>query len=272
VILHYPTQSQAVEASRDAAQAVSMADNRILCRVLGKWKVLVDARDISIAPALAMDGIMYPHILEVLCDLIRPGMTCVDVGSCYGYTALLQAELVGKQGRVFCFEPNARVFLMLKHNLQLNDYCPRAMPCPDAVGAMQGNGSLAIHKRIFNGATLSEKAQASFGESATELVQVTSLDDRLGLRGVHPDFFCISTVGYEPQVWRGMKGLLAAKRKITILMEFTPRWYADPVAFAREIIDQGFVCCRLYPDGYQEPLTEPEKFTKGFRSDLVLTR
>src|SRR5438105_4809173 len=96
------------ESAAINAKALLVSDNRVLCRALGHWKMYADARDISQMPYLAMDGIIEPHLIEHICDLVKPGMTCVDVGACYGFHALLMAELVGRPGAVHAFEPHPR--------------------------------------------------------------------------------------------------------------------------------------------------------------------
>ena len=274
MILSFASQKEAIARSGESARSVNVGENRILSNVLDRWIMYTDARDISIMPYLAVRGIMEPYLTEVLCGIVKPGNVCVDVGACFGYQSLLLGELTGPTGRVFSYEPNKRVFLMLKHNIELNGMCPRVLPCPDAIGDSEGFGQLATHKRRMGGATLSVNAKASFGDGGepAQEVPVITLDARLGDRGIAPDVFVISTVGYEPQVWAGMKGLLKAKRKITIVMDFTAKWYAASESFITDIFDEGFAVTRLV-DGYMnEPWVEPKQFLHKFKSTLLLTR
>jgi hypothetical protein len=44
-------------------------------------------------------------LLEWFVKNVNPGETWLDVGAHYGYTAIALSRLVGKQGRVFAFEP-----------------------------------------------------------------------------------------------------------------------------------------------------------------------
>jgi len=98
------------------------------------------------------------------------------------------------------------------------------------------------------------------------------LDDLMANVHAEPDFFLISTEGYEPQVWAGMQSLLKAKRKITILMEFTSRWYAEPNRFVEAIMDEGFIARRLNDDGSMTPLNDPADWMTVFKSEILLTR
>jgi FkbM family methyltransferase len=270
MILDYKTPHEAVNNCASTANAVSLPDNRVLCRVLGRWKIFLDGRDTSQMPHLAMDGIFEPHVTEALCDNIKPGMTCVDIGACFGYSTMLMAEMVGSTGRVYAYEPHPRCFHMLKRNLEMNGFCPRAMPCPDALGDVDGSGSLALHRFRYNAATLSEKAKRSYGDSEQVDVKIVALAGRLE-QIARPDFYNLSTEGYEPQVYAGMRNLFKLKRHITVLMRFNPKWYADANAFVAQILGDGFQCIRIRIDGEREPLTEAEQFMRPARSDILMT-
>lgn len=52
--------------------------------------------------------------------LLRPGDTFVDVGANIGYFTLVASRLVGRQGRVFSFEPVPRIAKRLAENVDLN--------------------------------------------------------------------------------------------------------------------------------------------------------
>lgn len=54
-------------------------------------------------------------------ELVRPGMTCWDVGANVGFYTLLLSELVGNTGRVYAFEPLARNIELLHRHVRMND-------------------------------------------------------------------------------------------------------------------------------------------------------
>jgi FkbM family methyltransferase len=60
------------------------------------------------------------HISSFLRFFLKPGETCVDVGANSGFHTLTMAALVGREGRVYAFEPSHRTFERLQHNIQLN--------------------------------------------------------------------------------------------------------------------------------------------------------
>jgi FkbM family methyltransferase len=273
MILKYSTADDASKASRDRRFAVSTGDNLMLVSVLGDmFKLYVDARDMSQTPYLAAEGIQDAWLLDAICNMVSPGATVVDVGAGFGYQTLVLCELVGPCGRVFAFEPHPRIYPILKRNIEINGYSRRARPYPNALGAADGDGELALHKWRFNSASLSERAKASFGTLNLAAVHISRMDELLSETRIDPDFYLVSAVGYEPEVWAGMRGLLAAKRKVSMLLDFTHRWYADPVKFSEQILEDGFNVHRIGEFGSPEHLTDPKQFTTQFRSWLRLIR
>lgn len=52
---------------------------------------------------------------------VKPGMTVFDVGAQAGFFTLLMSKLVGRNGRVYAFEPDPLNIKKLRRNLQIND-------------------------------------------------------------------------------------------------------------------------------------------------------
>src|SRR5437762_14208121 len=59
-------------------------------------------------------------LLQWLRDNVRSGETWLDVGAHYGYTAIAMAELVGRTGRVYAFEPSVPTAGHLTKTRELN--------------------------------------------------------------------------------------------------------------------------------------------------------
>ena len=62
-------------------------------------------------------GYAEPAISALLCELVIPGDTVVDIGTHFGYEAMLLSELVSTNGRVHAFEPNPEVLAFARANL-----------------------------------------------------------------------------------------------------------------------------------------------------------
>lgn len=61
-------------------------------------------------------------IQNLLFERLRPGMVFYDLGANIGFFSLLAARLVGSQGRVFSFEPDAEVAARLRRNVEHNGF------------------------------------------------------------------------------------------------------------------------------------------------------
>ena len=103
-------------------------DDCVLCRVLGRYKMFVDAGDNSLAPHLMLDGLWEMPVTEAVLRSVSQGMTVVDVGANYGYYTMILAELVGPGGRVFAAEPNPRMMSLLDRSVAVNGFADRVTP------------------------------------------------------------------------------------------------------------------------------------------------
>ena len=72
------------------------------------------------------------------------------------------------------------------------------------------------------------------------------------------DFVKIDADAAEEAIWRGMAGLLAGGRPITVILEFAPVRYGDPSAFLAAIADQGFSLALIDRRAGERPVTPAE--------------
>jgi hypothetical protein len=82
---------------RALAGGIPMGGGTLLCRSLGRYKMLVDAADHAHAPQLLLDDYWEWWTTAFLARNLRPGETMVDAGASYGYFTLLAADLVGPE-------------------------------------------------------------------------------------------------------------------------------------------------------------------------------
>ncbi|TGX48752.1 FkbM family methyltransferase [Sphingomonas gei] len=219
-----------------------LGDGRALVRVLGRYKMFVDTRDVDVCAHLLLDGFWEMWVTELLECLVRPGMVCVDVGAHVGYFTMLMADLAGPTGAVHAFEPNSRLRRMLDDSVRVNGFAARvqsyAEPLYDATGlaaelVVPEAQPSAGHLRIL-----------SEGEPAT-MLRTRRLDGIAGLERC--DCIKIDAEASEEAIWRGMRGLLDRAQPMTILLEFCAIRYADPGRFLAAIVAEGFALHRVDP-------------------------
>lgn len=141
---------------------------------------------------------------RVLFRLARGAGVFVDVGAYSGlYTVL--ACLADPRLRAVAFEPNPRKLPQLARNVAANGLAGRVRVVGEALGDRAGTATLAVPS---DDSAASLRAAAP-GERAVR-VPVATGDARL--RGLPVGLVKIDVEGREPEVLRGMAGLLRARR------------------------------------------------------------
>jgi FkbM family methyltransferase len=157
--------------------------------------------------------------VELLWQLLQPGMTIVDVGAFVGVMSLVAARRVGPHGRVVAFEPGSHSIVRFAANKVLN----RADNVT-IVAAAAGDryGSIPYYYRH----TCPDQSSVGYHREAVSnpiIVPVVPLDEILGeleLRQI--DFIKIDVEGAEPSVISGAKQILGGARAPMLVIEINP--------------------------------------------------
>ncbi len=228
-----------------------LGNDTAVTRVLGRYKLFVDTTDISLSTHLMMDGFWEMWTTEAMLQFVRPGHVCVDAGANLGYFSLIMAELTGGGGQVHAFEPNPRLASLLARSLDINGFGGRSRIHRLALADRAGEASFKVPTgEPMNGYVAGDEdhdGEAPYIDDSREYrVPLARLDSL----GIMPDFIKIDVEGAEEALWRGMAGILAARRPLTVLIEFVADRYGDPERFVADILRHGFALSRLtYDDG-----------------------
>ena len=144
-------------------------------------------------------------LLAWLRNNVKPGETWLDVGAHYGYTAIAIAELVGREGSVFAFEPELTTAGHLNRTRSLNSL-DQIRVVPFGLGAPGDLRSVSVS--VDRG-----MADHTVGGTDSTEIWVIGFDHlwrMLGGRPVHG--VKIDVQGMEAQVLSGMVETLAAQR------------------------------------------------------------
>ncbi|MGE3174319.1 MAG: FkbM family methyltransferase [Planctomycetota bacterium] len=215
-----PDQRRRLEQdARRGHQAVYVGDDTVLCRVLGELLMYVDAQDRGHAPHLIMNGCWEPWITVALRDLLRPGMTCIDVGANLGYYTAVMAQAVGPTGAVVAFEPNPRLRELARASMLLNGFTARTVIAGQAACDRDGaRVRFRVPERMPMNGRLLREGEQSTGRGEFEVSTVTLDTACRTLRRL--DLVKIDVEGAEEQVWDGMQGLLDRHPGATVVLEF----------------------------------------------------
>ena len=161
--------------------------------------LLALAEDVFIGRSLELYGEYGADEFALLAQLIRPGMTIVEVGANIGAHAVPLARLAAP-ARIYCFEPQQRIFQLLCANLALNGIT-NALCYPEGVGETLGFARIPdidyARRGNFGGVSLSTEAARLPNGRSTPITTVDALDlPQCGL-------IKIDVEGWEAQVLRG---------------------------------------------------------------------
>jgi FkbM family methyltransferase len=150
--------------------------------------------------------------------LIQPGDVVLDLGANIGFYTTLFAELVGEEGAVHAFEPDAQNFLRLQ--LRTNGLC-QVLLAQKAVSDRQGVATL-YRSRANRSHSLCKPVWDSTLCSSVEVTTVdANLADRLSV-----DFVKVDVEGHEGKVLDGMTDTLKNSPRLVLLIEIYPRMLA----------------------------------------------
>jgi len=217
--------------ARTASRAINLAR-----RAVGRGPVTTAVREGVTWELDLREGIdlaLYLGVYErattrVLRNLVRPGMTALDIGANIGAHTLPLAKHVGEAGRVFAFEPTAYAHGKLRANLALNPALAGRVVLEQLI--LTDDASSGSVSEIYSswpltaGERLHEKHQGAL--KSTQGARAVRLDDYLEAREVAKvDIVKLDVDGYEYQVLRGAPRLLASRP--VIVMELAPYVLAE---------------------------------------------
>jgi FkbM family methyltransferase len=189
-----------------------------------------------------------------LAQIVRPGMTVLEVGGNIGLHTVLLSGLVGPGGRVISFEPDPDLFKLLQHNCRLNG-CVNVAAHQLAAG--RGPARLVLQKLIVN------SGDNHLGDGGSRLfrraveTQVVALDQFLP--GVRPDLIKIDVQGWEFEVLQGLEGILRDNPDAVVYLELWPaglhRAGCSVVTLVHWLHERGY---RLYRATNPQPLNDDD--------------
>ncbi len=253
-------------AVRALATSVPMQD-AMLCRALGRYKMLLDPADRGFAPHLALDGYWEWWTTSFLARHLRPGQQVVEAGACYGYFSLLMADLVGAQGRVTVFEPNPGAATLLERNLELNGMTSRVRLMRAAVcGPDSGlSAPLLVPAHAPMAARIGGAELAGVdGPGADQRVVRVPCRPLNTLADEAVDWVKLDLPGSAEPVWNGMQRLLQKRPQVKLLMGFDPARTASPASFLNQVAQQ-FPLRLVEHDGALRPADSATLLTGGVR-------
>jgi len=176
-------------------------------------KMFLDSKDDL---RLSVHGVVEPFETEIVKKEIKEGDVVLDIGANIGYYSLIFAKLVGKEGKVFAFEPEPENFALLKKNVEINGY-KNVILVQKAVSNKTGRTKLYLCEESAGDHSIYELN----GRQSME-IEVIRLDDYFIDYDGKIDFIKIDVQGAEGEAIQGMPNLLNKNKTVKIIAEFCP--------------------------------------------------
>jgi FkbM family methyltransferase len=189
--------------------------------------------------SLTAKGIYEPFETDFLRKEIKEGYIVLDIGANIGYYTLIAAKLVGKNGRVFAFEPDPTNFALLKRNVEVNGY--RNV---ELVRKAVSNKTGKIKLYLGESDTADHRIYDSHDGRKSIEIEAIRLDDYFIDYLGKINFIKMDTQGSESGVIQGGVKLLKKNRNVKVVTEFWPiglkRFGVNPEEYLKLLMQNGF--------------------------------
>ena len=230
--------------------------------------VYLNRTDPVISGALTL-GVYEPFETALFRQLVKPGMTILDIGANIGYYSVIAARLAGPSGRVLAFEPELVNFDLLKKNITENNFTTAE---GFAIAVADHTGTMTLHlssNNKGNHSLVSTEAESAQFTSSIE-VPVERVDNVLARKNItRVDIIKIDVEGAEPLAFAGMTETLT-QPDMAICMEFYPdvlyRSGSSPQELLKLILKKGFTIYEMDENSRTlEPVTNIDSFVNRFK-------
>jgi len=189
-------------------------------------------------------GLHEPNTFEVFRQTVKPGMTVIDLGANIGYFCIYLDKLVGREGKVYAFEPVPSTFATLKRTLERNK-CGNTVPIQKAVSDQNGYVDFFLSHTHYM-----SSLSAGWAGAASQIMKVPSvrLDDFVEAENIEPGFIKMDIEGGGVFALPGMAKTIKKNRPFLLLESHTPE---EDLAIGKVLSENGY---RAYRIGDRTPL------------------
>lgn len=101
--------------------SIKLLKRKEAVRKVNKYPLILTFDEEGISKNLLIHRVREIAETDIIKDIIKPGMSILEIGANIGYYTILMGKLVGETGRVYSFEPYPSSFEVLQKNIKLNN-------------------------------------------------------------------------------------------------------------------------------------------------------
>jgi FkbM family methyltransferase len=209
----------------------------------------------AIAKFLGVKGSYEEETTKLFAEVLKEGMTVLDIGANIGYFSLIAGRLVRDKGKVFAFEPYHWTFSLLQKNIEANGF-NNVMPVEKAASNHCGKQKLFLANDPLT--------HSLGGESGNNFVEVdvTTVDEFLKGQNISVDLVKMDVEGAEMNVLEGMSETISKNPHMKIITEFDTNHLeqnnCSPSVFLERLIGYGFKLYAVDDDTHTRLLITPD--------------
>ena len=197
--------------------------------------------------ALLLFGDLDPKITKIAQSILRPGDTVLDIGAHVGLFSMYASEMVGKNGSVHAFEPQANLVQRFERTIEHNQISNVTLH-PFALGDATKIAKMHIPAGNSGAASLIRKKTSGI----TTPVGVFHASEFLDRQNIAtPRMIKIDVEGYESAVIRGLIKFILARMPAAIVFEAQFQQSRNNNAAISILEEVGYRCHPILPSALQ---------------------
>jgi len=181
-------------------------------------KFALKPNDKGISAELLLFGSHEPLSTVQVTSILKPGMTCIDLGSNIGYYVVLESKIVGKNGKVIAIEASPDNYKYLQKNSKLQNFSN--IETYNFVLSDHNGKVNFLTKPISNWSRVMSDDEIPEPSDKISRVPMKTLDSFIEEEKIdRVDFARMDVEGYEYNIYQGMHKTIE-KFKPALFIEF----------------------------------------------------
>jgi FkbM family methyltransferase len=168
---------------------------------------------------LRMEGYYERALSDIARAVVQPGDNTVDVGANFGWYSVLMASRVGPHGKVYSFEPNAKMFTVLSQNLELNGYGDRVNSMQIGIGSEESVATLEAEATESAVGYVVLNKDPDQPRRTGNQIEIKPLDSLLSQVIGDIAFVKVDVEGFEPHVLAGGRSIFQSDNPPVLQLE-----------------------------------------------------